>query len=1751
MSRFKDGFDPIETARTIEESYRGYIATTIHFANTDLQAKLESILAEPAYLARGPFLEAAPPYMGKATPRELVDAGELCPSMLRLGNGNVEHFDPDRKLYEHQVRALGLARAGRNYIVTTGTGSGKTECFLLPILDDILREFEESGFKPGVRAMVIYPMNALANDQLKRLRKLLEGLPITFGRYTGDTAKTQSEAEKRWAEENADSDQERLPNELISREEMRKTPPNILLTNYSMLEYLLLRPEDAPFFSKEAGGAWRHIAIDEAHMYSGALGTEIAYLLRRLKARIGIGAGTGQPLHCYATSATMGSKDDLAKIAQFAADLFGEPFATEGDVDVIVGTPDSPVKDLRPVWGTLPLDVWGGLRDLLDAEPVDAAALGAFLDGYLPRAEYEMLKDAPTPALGLGRVLLGEGSTDKLVRRMAVDLLDLTPQDGTDAIAGLGIEGLDARTLTNMVEVLSAAQRSEGVPVLSSRYHSFLRGPEGLFYTPHTRELGKEKLVNTAVAGVDKPVPVYEIAACRHCGEAYLLGTEEAAQDNACSWLNPKPKDEDLSDAERFDPRVYYRLLEDSQDIVDAEQLLWICPTCGSLHAEQHGGGHVFAHPPVERIPIAQGKADEECSKCPHCGYTSVNAIQPMRVSPEAVGSVVCYDLVREVPAFKKPKSSTAASGGLFARQLAAHEAAVPQAGSVICFSDKRQDAAYFAPAMERTYNDLTIRQIIREAVGELYDGRHGVLPSDVCDWIANEGAQRYGLLFSGSSARNIALSWMLGEMMSDAPRNNLEALGVVRFEPTVFVEQLNAVGPDVARSQIEEMDKSLAAWLTVEDYLLFVRYCLESLRKSGAIKVPLGVDTLLKKRTRVSPVYVYPRVDSSSKDAYSFIGNEKGAENGRSAFIRKYAREKHGVELTRSDATALLARIHQFLADFLLYLAEKDKSQMIWNGNGQKFRLEMDLWQLYPYRDDDPVYLCDMCGCEYHWDLDGICPTFRCSGHLHQTTFAGAQGKDAHYKDEFRDTPVPLRIEEHTAQLSTQRARDVQRDFIKGDVNVLSCTTTFELGVDVGDLRAVFMRNVPPKTANYTQRAGRVGRRAGKPGFAVTFARLRPHDVALFKNPERIVRGITPPPCCYLGNEAIALRHVFAVVLSEYFRYRSEKDAGDIARKYNDFLDLSTNEPEGMTELREYLAGHPASIAGQLDEVFPVGAPMREKLGIDEWAWVDKLVGPGTGRLVHAHESKSEDFQRIADARERYQAEGEDNKAGSMSKIMGGLKKQQTIQVLAENGVLPKYGFPTDLVELHVPIQEQSIEEKALRLQRGLRQAIQEYAPGNEIIADKRVWKSTGIRRPRERKLEVRSFGKCPECETFAWPIDDLSGSVECKICRATVPLTCKMLIPSEGFDAELVDDKDPGSKRPRSKGGVRIEYCQHCEEEARKDDVVFSGGRIKIKYATNGQLCAMNTGGRAGFIYCPYCGAAAPGTAKDPGHKSWCIDKRSVRYQALGAAFTSDILEFRFEMDGRCSAASEDWESLSWALYSSASNLLEIPESEIGATFYPNDSGAFSILLYDNVPGGAGHTLQLAERAAEIVQGAYDVVANCTCGEDTCCYGCLSNYFNQGRQGVLTRGGALGILRALGLGGEEAVVTTPGDDAVGTKAEKVAAVVGGPEAQGRSGIPGPWLSLLTEEYALDMALDETTVAFMRDLACLEVPVPDVVGYETDDGMIAELAWESPRVCYVAPEFISDRPAFQKQGWTVFTDGDDVNAVAAAIREG
>ena len=958
-------FNPIQAARTIEASYRNYLATTIHFEDKELQNQLRAILEGRNFLSKGPFLEATPPHTKDATVRDLVDQELLNKGILSLGG-----FDPDRQLYVHQVNAIKKALEKKNYIVVTGTGSGKTECFLLPIINDILEEFSNSGHKPGVRVMILYPMNALANDQLKRLRTLLEGTDITFGRYTGDTLEKQSDAALAWKADNPGA--KRLKNEIISREQIRRTPPNILLTNYSMLEYLLLRPQDAPLFEGAFGSSWRHIAIDEAHIYSGALGTEIAYLLRRLKARIRCDAGVTPQLQCYATSATIGSPEDMPKVAKFAQDIFGEPFEQgEGAPAVIQSTQSSPVSDLRDEpWGELPLSAWIGLRKSLIDDPTGKHALAA-LATFAPQSEMDAAMREQSPKLSLGRVLLGESSTATLVQKTSGGLINLTD---IKAIEEIGIDALTAddagvEALSSMIEVLSSAQRSENVPILSSRYHSFMRAPEGLYINLFKKRLVAKKTVGEPY-DEENDVPVYEVSVCRRCGQAYILGNE--VNDKKFAWLNPRHSGTNADDD--FLPRDYYRIAhdgiedasEDSKDTGIDGTIEWLCPVCGTLHDAKRGGAHRFRHEEVDRIPLEHGTATEEDSRCTHCGYRNRYAIQPMRVSPEAAGSIVCYELTRLLPPFEQQAPD---EDDPFA-EFEDNDGERP--GSIICFSDKRQDAAFFAPAMERTYNQITIRQMIREAVEELDQPGKKCAPSDIARWLAGEGMRRHPIqdedINSNMAKLNLAWAWVIDELEAEDSRNSLEGLGVLRFEPSIILEYLNGPFAKTVGKTITELPGTISGWMGSEDYVLLLRMCLDTLRGHGGITVPQGVDEFRTNHVKSRNIIAGDDTETNPNKDILFIGSTNRTENKRSKLIRRYASRVHGVELPREDARLILKNMFAFLTR-LLPAIEKKESCKLMDGNASGFTLSADVWRMIPHSNEDKVYICDTCGCEHHYD--------------------------------------------------------------------------------------------------------------------------------------------------------------------------------------------------------------------------------------------------------------------------------------------------------------------------------------------------------------------------------------------------------------------------------------------------------------------------------------------------------------------------------------------------------------------------------------------------------------------------------------------------------------------------------------------------------------------------------------------------------------------------------------------------------------
>ncbi|MFN8017147.1 MAG: DEAD/DEAH box helicase [Acidimicrobiales bacterium] len=314
--------DPLGVSKEITDSYRRYLKTSFSFQDPQRQSELEHALLADQALANGPILQATAPYATGRSLAELIDEGVVSSELRRM---KPEDFPIERPLYKHQEEAIRKLVGNRNLMVATGTGSGKTECFLLPAIHRLLAEKEAGTLgDPGIRVLLLYPMNALANDQLKRLRELLRAFPeITFGRYVGDT---KPGTKKATDHHRAVFGEEPLPNELVAREQMQANPPHILITNFAMLEYLLLRPADTAFFDGPTGKHWKMVVLDEVHVYDGAKGAELGMLLRRVRGRVH--KGTQGQLQVVGTSATLGQGSEaVPELAKFGNKLFDEPFA--------------------------------------------------------------------------------------------------------------------------------------------------------------------------------------------------------------------------------------------------------------------------------------------------------------------------------------------------------------------------------------------------------------------------------------------------------------------------------------------------------------------------------------------------------------------------------------------------------------------------------------------------------------------------------------------------------------------------------------------------------------------------------------------------------------------------------------------------------------------------------------------------------------------------------------------------------------------------------------------------------------------------------------------------------------------------------------------------------------------------------------------------------------------------------------------------------------------------------------------------------------------------------------------------------------------------------------------------------------------------------------------------------------------------------------------------------------------------------
>lgn len=1545
--------DPIKVSRDLRSTYAGYLETLVEPRDEGVKAALKAAIREaeagPNSLVKGPYLEAQPPYAKGASIRSLVAKGLLSEKFLAFPSSDLPI---DRPLYSHQEQAIERIALGNSILVATGTGSGKTESFLIPIINQLFLEQQSGTLGAGVRALLLYPMNALANDQVKRLRKVLAHQPqITFGRYTGETLNKYDDA---LDEYRAREGKNPLPNELISREQIRETPPNILLTNYAMLEYLLLRPTDTPLFEGPSADTWRFIVADEAHTYDGAHGIEVAYLLRKLRNRV----DRDSKIITVGTTATIGKDRDAIR-------SFGEAFFGNSLDISVTSSPDL----IEPKRVPLPEGIYGPLTEQeWVAGDQDEASFSLLVQGV---SHFDFLSQE----INFVRLRNYLADGPNTIERAAQEIF---PGSETGPEAILSMVNLGARV-----------KDSDGEPVLSSRFHVIARASEGVFSClrpqPHL------SLIRHETCG-DCDAPTFELAGCKKCGAEYYAGSK--LEVGGKSYFSPSTGKKAISIAFHTlaetsvneDELVYDEEFSDDADAATEA----LCISCGLFIQGQVDTCPGCNATGIRRVLIL-GDRPERLSKCAHCSSRGRGILRRLESGGDAAAAVLATELYGHLP--EDPTVSDEYPGG--GRKL-------------MVFSDSRQQAAYFAPYVDESYEGILWRKIIYQSLLKVKETAPN--PDDI------RMVDLEQPMVELADAANLFPSDVHGNERYRIVREQLQ-LEIVSTDRSINLEGTNLLSWSLAMPDDETLYSGFAEFgMDASQGKAFLRTLLNSLRESGAITAPDGVDQSLDAfAPRRGPLYIRQSGADQVKKTYSWLPATN--KNGRTDFAsRVLSRTKPG-----ADHLELLKNSWRLLTEnraFQHLLLQTSNNQ-----SGVRYQLNHKMLVLRKVSPTDTYFECEICKRMAHMSVAGACPRYQCEGDL-KPILASEFDRSLHYRRLYSEGEIiGLVAREHTAQLSKREASTVQADFIEGKVNLLSSSTTFELGVDVGELQSVFLRNVPPATANYLQRAGRAGRRSDSAALILTYAQKRPHDLAKFADPISLIAGKMRAPYVDLDNPRILMRHMYSVFFASFWR---ENPAA-----FSNAQGLAIDEVDGETNLQklsEWIGDNKTALFADFERILPDSMESQKRAVWDETlesfhelvtsvqlafrAYVQEY-----NDLLASYAASIVDMSLSANQRRRAGAI-----ASRLTSELESILGDNAIRFLSKRNLMPKYGFPVDTVNLTPRMDEQG--SRAVDLSRDLALAIFEYAPGTQVIANKQIWESVGIATVPGKEVEYKKFVQCHECSRLTIRISaDESIVTACDECGSSkLGTSSKYMIPKWGFIAKKAETRSTDSLRRRT-WNRDLFLAESGKVDTENVPLVMSS-RIKAQLQSIAKLLIVNNGGATGNGYniCQSCNAAFENAGiPQKKHKHplkpdlECSGSHELRVK-LGHMFETDLVQVRFEIESSASLSTVDVvDSVEQAVIQAASDLLQINRDDIDIIHLSASANHIEFAIVDAVPAGAGFAPMIGSRLQEVVDHALTIVERCNCGEETSCYQCIRTYSNQRIHEKLRREYAISGLKAL----------------------------------------------------------------------------------------------------------------------------------------
>lgn len=1634
-------FNPLSATKQIQESYVNFYKTNFSLGNKDLSDQLDK-LSENNRLWREPFISISQNYISGGTLQDLQ-------LEINLEDDLVKSL-PISNLFKHQENAIrNITKFERNTIVSSGTGSGKTESFLIPVLNECTK-----SEMTGIKAILIYPMNALANDQVDRLRDILYKLnierskvdkrPITFGIYTGPTPETIFGKERKLSEslshlsyrcpschkntslkcseENGkgiltckyESDL-KIKFQLLSREELQNNPPDILITNYVMLERILVRAKDKPLFERNKV---KFLVVDEMHAYGGARGVDVALLLRRFKRRLWKNSLEKQNIICIGTSATMSKASDpeirKEKIKEFGAKLFGATFTNE---DVFEGE--------RIEWN-LPTKNEIAQFSILDIpESLDNITNEQFetLCKQLSTKPVPVMTTIQEKSKYLGIILCENPFFQELIKnlfepRSINELKSLVLSNNNlkeklkESFDDVALEELIWSFLKAGSLAKNPTQQEE--PLLKVGVHNFFRILPKIFMCSNP-ECGEIYFAPKDTCEKCKK-KIEELAVCRNCSEEFFVSQvslKEISRESSIKtdkerllkklikakekenfekakefessledYKNKPIKRYSLSDSNESPEELWYKIIEESKippnidDEVNKIVHLKKCLDCGSFN------------------PISKTKCAIELEKGKTCNSKQLITVETFPPSSHAVHKTwrprdcpycnFSYGSGWAVTKFDMtPKQASTNLFNIAFEKVQNHK--------LLIFTDSRQDAAALAGWLDFAHEDTALKQLIIQKLQKLLrEGRSRIsyrellfqelIPTVNDDWY------NYNMEDFDRSEKEIEKKILLA--ITDKKRLAIERLGLIEcsyrglqnFEE--FEKQWKSV--------LENYQFSRPPSSSILDILRLEKYSTSSMSNF--------ITTVLNMMRRDEAIEGLEKRDWNEKfQAEGFdwdIHNEKitcasgtlihNLASKRFNRFLLYTKKVFGVE-ENIDAFLILESVWNFIQK-RGFIVRKQLMKFRRAQNPLAYVVAIDKLELSL---PEKIQKCEQCNACFSNIPDNNCHTVirhkLCPGATKEIAYNDflSLKKDDHFFMLFKNgEPLRMVTKEHTGALSDEEKKSIQDSFSAEDqnerkVDVIVATPTLELGVDIGDLSSVGLYKSPPSSISYIQRVGRAGRRDGI-SFINTFFFNSPIDEYYFRNPQELIKGNFYPPYINFENEELIKRHFNSVILEEI----ALSDMGKIlSAKVGEFIESREDNTKKILALIEK---EKDTISEACRRIFDDIPEYKKKFEIGEKILEFKNdFKTGFDESLDYFKEELKSAQRALD---EYQIGGRLERSDyiklkELEKRRDELNSKKLDSHLFDVNFLPRFAFPGKLVE---------IEDTNGTFYHGGRPrniAISEFAPNCEITWKKKIYKSVGI----DPDKPPQYFNICSNCEKY-YSSKEISGKT-CPYCLKKIEeFQIRSISPTKIFIKEKSKTVTESSKYNEPKLDIFMPDLKH--ELIQKSVSLESVDVNLTKYGNTTMLLTVNEiftefadpeeeledRARDQLQICDKCGKVKEWKS-EPRHRP--INKKFVGIgdrcsgQFLDAALHHEMptnvisIKVKNKNDNQFVSNKKFLTTLKSALIYSGQSIAEAMEGEIEGVIKEDE-----LLLFDNVDGGAGYVDIIFERFNEVLKRAYEIV-------------------------------------------------------------------------------------------------------------------------------------------------------------------------------